>query len=61
MERLIRATAPLARLTSPIGIEGIEGKAPAVIAVAVVAQLLRNAQRPRVSFSPPCDVDCTAP
>lgn len=31
----------LAQLTCPIGIEGIDGKAPEVIAVAVVAQLLR--------------------
>jgi xanthine dehydrogenase accessory factor len=33
----------LARLVCPIGIEGIGGKAPEVIAVAVVAQLLRAA------------------
>jgi xanthine dehydrogenase accessory factor len=30
----------LARMTCPIGIEGVDGKAPAVIAVAVAAQLL---------------------
>jgi xanthine dehydrogenase accessory factor len=30
----------LARLTCPIGVPGIGGKEPAVIAVAVVAQLL---------------------
>ncbi|MEY2687691.1 MAG: hypothetical protein RL375_1889 [Pseudomonadota bacterium] len=38
-----RGIAPeqLARLTCPIGLPGIEGKEPAVIAVAVVAQLLR--------------------
>jgi xanthine dehydrogenase accessory factor len=34
------AADTLARLTCPIGIEGIAGKEPAVIAVAVVAQLL---------------------
>lgn len=33
----------IARLTCPIGVEGIEGKEPAVIAVAVVAQLLQVA------------------
>ena len=33
--------AHLARLTCPIGIEGIGGKAPAVIAVAVAAEILR--------------------
>jgi len=32
----------LARLTCPIGIEGIAGKAPAVIAVAVAAEILRK-------------------
>lgn len=37
--------AALARLTCPIGLPGIAGKEPAVIAVAVAAQLL--AQRPR--------------
>jgi xanthine dehydrogenase accessory factor len=39
-----RGIAPdaIARLTCPIGIEGIDGKEPAVIAVAVVAQLLRD-------------------
>ena len=34
------AAEVLARLTCPIGIEGVEGKAPEVIAAAVVAQLL---------------------
>ena len=34
------APAVLARLTCPIGVPGIEGKEPEVIAVAVVAQLL---------------------
>jgi xanthine dehydrogenase accessory factor len=33
----------LARLTCPIGLPGIEGKEPAVIAIAVVAQLLQTA------------------
>lgn len=35
----------LSRLTCPIGIPGIAGKTPEVIAVAVVAQLLQQAQR----------------
>lgn len=34
------APAALARLTCPIGVPGIEGKEPEVLAVAVVAQLL---------------------
>ena len=34
------AAARIARLTCPIGLPGIEGKEPAVIAAAVVAQLL---------------------
>ena len=43
-ERQLRAAGiaadRLARLVCPIGIEGIEGKAPAVIAASVAAQLL---------------------
>lgn len=34
--------ATLARLTSPIGLPGLSGKEPAVIAVSVVAQLLQR-------------------
>jgi xanthine dehydrogenase accessory factor len=37
--------AALARLTCPIGIAGIGGKEPAVIAVAAVAQLLQAAEQ----------------
>jgi xanthine dehydrogenase accessory factor len=37
------AAEALARLTCPIGVPGVEGKEPAVIAVAVVAQLLQLA------------------
>ena len=37
------AEAELARITCPIGLPGIAGKAPAVIAAAVVAQLLLGA------------------
>jgi xanthine dehydrogenase accessory factor len=37
--------ATLARLTCPIGVPGIAGKEPAVIAVAVVAQLLQRSGR----------------
>lgn len=36
------AAATIARMNCPIGIEGITGKAPEQIAVAVVAQLLRE-------------------
>jgi xanthine dehydrogenase accessory factor len=35
--------AAIARMVCPIGVPGIEGKEPEVIAVAVVAQLLQNA------------------
>ena len=37
------ADAMLARITCPIGIEGVRGKAPEIIAVGVVAQLLQRA------------------
>lgn len=39
----------LARLTCPIGVPGIEGKQPEVIAVAVVGQLLQRAGEPGAS------------
>jgi xanthine dehydrogenase accessory factor len=35
------SAAELARITCPIGVEGIKGKEPEVIAVAVAAQLLQ--------------------
>jgi xanthine dehydrogenase accessory factor len=43
-----RGLAPtvLERLTCPIGIAGIHGKEPEVIAIAVVAQLLQQSSRP---------------
>jgi xanthine dehydrogenase accessory factor len=37
----------IARLTCPIGVPGVEGKEPEVIAAAVVAQLLQATGRPR--------------
>jgi xanthine dehydrogenase accessory factor len=37
------AAAQIARITCPIGIEGITGKEPEIIAASVVAQLLRQA------------------
>ena len=43
--RGVPATA-LARLTCPIGVPGIQGKQPELIAVAVVAQLLQQADLP---------------
>jgi xanthine dehydrogenase accessory factor len=46
--RLLKAgygEADLARITCPIGIGGIAGKAPEIIAVAVAAQLLIEAQK----------------
>ncbi|WP_050808303.1 xanthine dehydrogenase accessory protein XdhC [Asticcacaulis biprosthecium] len=41
--------ASLARLTCPIGIAGITGKAPEVIAVSVVAQLLMQSRGPQIT------------
>ncbi len=44
--QLLRRGIPsqtLARMTCPIGIAGIEGKAPEIIAVAVVAQMVQRA------------------
>ena len=41
------ASETIARMTCPIGVPGIEGKEPEVIAVAVVAQLLQAAHAPR--------------
>jgi len=44
------APASLARLTCPIGIDGITGKEPEVIAIAAVAQLLQQSgQRPALA------------
>lgn len=40
------AQAVIGRMTCPIGVPGIAGKAPEVIAVAVVAQLLQHAAQP---------------
>ena len=45
------ASDVLSRLTCPIGVPGIAGKEPAVIAVAVVAQLLALAAE-RVGATP---------
>ena len=39
------ASEAIARLTCPIGVDGIEGKSPEVIAAAAVAQLLARAER----------------
>jgi xanthine dehydrogenase accessory factor len=39
------ADAEFARITCPIGLPGIRGKAPEVIAIAVAAQLLQHLQR----------------
>jgi xanthine dehydrogenase accessory factor len=38
--------ATIARMTCPIGVDGIAGKSPEIIAVAVVAQLLQHTDRP---------------
>lgn len=44
--------AQLARMTCPIGLSGLQGKEPAVIAVAVVAQLLMLRQQHVVAPAP---------
>ena len=45
--------AELARITCPIGLPGIQGKAPAVIAASVVAQLLLECQATSDAPVPP--------
>ena len=52
IERGVAADA-VARLTCPIGIEGVAGKAPEIIAAAVVAQLLTVSARLPSQPSPP--------
>lgn len=54
-ERGVPAAA-LARLTCPIGVPGIAGKEPEVIAVAVVAQLLQQAAQAAATRSRPADL-----
>ena len=51
-ERGVPASA-IERMTCPIGIAGIEGKVPEIIAAAVVAQLLQTAATPRRATSAP--------
>jgi len=41
LSRLAKDEVDAARLTCPIGVEGVVGKAPAIIAVAVAAQLMQ--------------------
>lgn len=52
-----RGVAPdaIARLTCPIGVPGIGGKEPEVIAIAVVAQLLQRADQAATTRSRPAD------
>ena len=58
-----RGVAPeaVARLTCPIGIDGVTGKAPEVIAAAVVAQLLVTSASVSVSAPVPAPVQAPAP
>ena len=52
--------AALARLACPIGVDGIEGKAPSVIAISVAAQLLQTLSAPTIEVVPHEVVDgCT--
>ena len=50
-----RTPQQLAGITCPIGLPGIAGKQPAVIAVAVVAELLTLESVRRVTSDPPAD------
>ena len=53
-ERRGIAADRIARMTCPIGLPGIGGKQPEVIAAAVVAQLLQAAHRPTARAGGPC-------
>jgi len=56
------ARAALARMTCPIGIDGIDSKEPAAIAVAVAAELLQLRRHGAAGAeSPPADVAAAAP
>ncbi len=46
------SAAQLARITCPIGIDGIDGKEPASIAIAVAAQLVQLWERPLAAPAP---------
>ena len=46
------------RMTCPIGIDGIEGKEPEVIAIAVAAQLMRASELFEKPALQPCQVSC---
>jgi xanthine dehydrogenase accessory factor len=50
--RLHRVGLPIDRLVCPIGLPGIDGKDPAVIAVSVVAQILQRAPHTDVRQTP---------
>jgi len=54
------AAAAIERLVCPIGVAGIEGKAPEIIAAAVVAQLLRVAEERIGRSSPTADRSAAA-
>ncbi|MDV0440307.1 xanthine dehydrogenase accessory protein XdhC [Xanthomonas sacchari] len=49
------------RLTCPIGLPGIDGKAPAVIAIAVAAQLLQCVSALDAQRRPPVEDDASLP
>jgi xanthine dehydrogenase accessory factor len=63
--RLARLGLDPARLICPIGVPGIEGKEPAVVAVSVAAQILQF-QPPKRSVAPMPEIqrscaDCVCP
>ena len=49
----------LATMTCPIGIEGITGKEPEVIAIAVAAEVLRLRSADRAALGAPAATDTT--
>ena len=58
VSRLVRLGIAVDRLICPIGLAGIEGKQPAVVAVSVAAQLLRLQPRPNVAPVPAIERGC---
>ena len=55
------AVAAIERLTCPIGAVGIAGRAPEVLAVATVAELLRVASAARASIAAGGNIECRVP
>jgi xanthine dehydrogenase accessory factor len=58
LSRLARLGIAAEGLICPIGLAGIEGKQPAVVAVSVAAQILQLQTRPKVGPSPAIERSC---